>query len=70
MFKRVAVFAMALASLGAMVPVSAAAAERFHDQKTVVVVNRNDRCRVETHAHRVIIRRGDERFRAADRWTR
>ncbi len=47
MSKRIGVFVMALASLGVMLPASAAAAERGRDESRVVVQNRADRGRAD-----------------------
>jgi hypothetical protein len=68
MFKRVGVLALTLASFGALIPATAAAAERGR-QETKVVVERTDRRPAEHPApvveHRVIARRGPVRYYSA-----
>jgi hypothetical protein len=47
MLKKVGIAVMALASLGAMLPISAAAAERGHEQARVIVQQRDEHSRTD-----------------------
>jgi hypothetical protein len=57
MFKRVGVLTMALASLGALVPATAAAAERGRDEARIVVQKKVVRHRGHQKAQRVVVKR-------------
>jgi hypothetical protein len=57
MLKRVAVFVMMFASLGAIVPATAAAAERGRVEKQVIVQKKVVHRRGRLTTHRVIARR-------------
>jgi hypothetical protein len=57
MFKRVGVFMLALASLGALVPATAAAAERGRDEARIVVQKRVVRRERNRRPERVVVKR-------------
>jgi ribose 1,5-bisphosphokinase PhnN len=60
MLKRVGIFVMALASLGAILPATALAAERGREDKQVVV-QRFDRGRTQVVERRVVVKHARKR---------
>lgn len=65
MLKKIGVVAMTLASLGALVPATASAAERGREETRVVVQKRDDRRPVHVDERQVIARRMPVRYYVA-----